>query len=144
MEALAVAFRKDHERLDVRLEAARQEAHRGTAGAARAAFAEFRRGIERHMAVEEALLFPAYEARHGADNPLTSTLRKGHSDLRVFFSEMDESLAGDDVEEFLALTDTVGQILLHHDRKEEDELYPVVAQWLPDAGRAAVAGVQQA
>ncbi len=144
MESLVGVFRKDHERLDVRLEAARQEARQGPTGAARAAFAEFRRGIERHMAVEEALLFPAYEARHGADNPLTSTLRKGHADLRVFFSEMDESLAEDDAEEFLALADTVGQILLHHDRKEEDELYPVVAQWLPEAGREAVAGLQAA
>lgn len=144
MESLAGVFRKDHERLDIRLDAARLEAQRGAAGAARAEFGEFRRGIERHMAVEEALLFPAYEARHGADNPLTSTLRKGHADLRVFFSEMDESLAQDDAEEFLALADTVGQILLHHDRKEEEELYPVVAEWLPDAGREAVAGLQMA
>ncbi len=142
MESLSAVFRQDHERLDASLKAARQSAQSGAAGAARAAFAEFRSGIERHMAAEEALLFPAYEARHGADNPLTSTLRKGHGDLKVFFSEMDESLAEDDAEEFLALTDTVGQILLHHDRKEEEELYPVVVQWLADGGREAIAGLQ--
>ena len=141
MESLPAVFRQDHERLDASLEAARQSAQ-GGAAAARPVFAEFRGGIERHMAVEEAWLFPAYEARHGEDNPLTSTLRKGHGDLKVFFSEMDESLAEDDAEEFLALAETVAQILLHHDRKEEEELYPVVAQWLADAGREAIAGLQ--
>ena len=144
MESLSDVFCQDHERLDASLKAARQSAQSGAAGAARAAFAEFRSGIERHMAVEEAVLFPAYEARHGADNPLTSTLRKGHGDLKVFFSEMGESLAEDDAEEFLALADTVGQILLHHDRKEEEELYPVVAQWLADGGREAIAGLTEA
>ena len=144
MELLPAVFRQDHECLDASLKAARQSAQSGAAGAARAAFAEFRSGIERHMAVEEAVLFPAYEARHGADNPLTSTLRKGHGDLKVFFSEMGESLAEDDAEEFLALADTVGQILLHHDRKEEEELYPVVAQWLADGGREAIAGLTEA
>ena len=142
MDSLPAVFRKDHERLDARLEAARQSAQSGAVAAARAAFAAFRGGIERHMAVEEAWLFPAYEARHGEDNPLTSTLRKGHGDLKVFFSEMDESLAEDDAEEFLALAETVAQILLHHDRKEEEEFYPVVAQWLADAGREAIAGLQ--
>lgn len=144
MESLAAVFRKDHVRLDARLEAACREARSAATAAARAAFADFRSGIERHMAVEEALLFPAYEVRHGEDNPLTSTLRKGHGDLKVFFSEMDESLAEDDPEEFLALAETVGQILLHHDRKEEEELYPVVAQWLADAGREAIAGLEKA
>ena len=144
MESLSDVFRQDHERLDASLKAARQSAQSGAAGAARAAFAEFRSGIERHMAVEEAALFPAYESRYGASNPLTSILRKGHAELRVFFSEMDESLAEDDAEEFLALADTVGQILLHHDRKEEEELYPVVVQWLADGGREAIAGLTEA
>ncbi len=142
MNTLATLFQKDHEHLDAWLACARREAGDADAEAARAAFDAFRSGIERHIAVEESLLLPAYEARQGVENPLTSTLRKGHRDLKVFFAEMQEALVQDDLDEFLDLAGTVAHILEHHDRMEEDDLYPVVAQWLPDNGQAAMAGLQ--
>lgn len=84
------------------------------------------------MSTEEERLFPVYETRHGPDNPLTGILRKGHRDLRGFFEEISETIAGQDFEEAAALMDTVSQILAHHDEKEEHEFYPAVAPLIPD------------
>jgi hemerythrin-like domain-containing protein len=122
MQSIGEAFAHDHRRLEQALAAS--AAHAGAAqwDAATAAFAIFRRGIERHMEVEEQVLFPAVEA--GAETPLTAILRKGHRDLRVFFDELDDALQARDAEEFARITASMRALLERHDEKEEAELYP--------------------
>lgn len=102
--------------------------------AAADAFAAFRRGIERHMEVEEQVLFPAVE--DGAETPLTAILRKGHRDLRAFFDELDDALQARDAEEFRRIAATMQALLARHDEKEEAELYPAAQERL-GAGAAA-------
>ena len=101
MEDIGEIFARDHRRLEEALNAS--TAYVGTAqwDAAAAAFAEFRRGIEQHMEIEEQELFPAVE-RGGGETALTAVLRKGHRDLRVFFDELDDALEAHDVEELAA------------------------------------------
>jgi hemerythrin-like domain-containing protein len=116
------AFGRDHRRLEEALDAS--AVYVGTAqwAAAVAAFVEFRRGIERHMEIEEQELFPAVE--DGAETALTATLRKGHRDLRVFFEELNDALEAHDAEEFGRTARTMRALLARHDEKEEAELYP--------------------
>ena len=132
-------FTRHHRTLDRAFEDARQATGDGDFVRARAAFQGFRDAIERHMGAEETWLFPAYEARYGNDNALTSILRKGHRDLRGFFEEIAEALDEGDGDEGAALMDTVGQILHHHDEKEEQEFYPAVATLVDDPTPALTA-----
>jgi len=136
MRNIGEAFAHDHRRLEQAFEAS--AAHVGAAqwDAAATAFAAFRRGIERHMEVEERVLFPAVEG--GAETPLTAILRKGHRDLRVFFDELDDALKARDAEEYGRIAASMRALLARHDEKEEAELYPA-AQARLGAEAAAVA-----
>ena len=136
---IAEILRRDHERLDRILESSADAVRAGRWGDAAEIFEKFRQGIvEGHMAVEESLLFPAFEAWEGdEDHALTALLRKGHRDLQVFFSEMAEAIAAKDAEEFGDLLSTVQTILKQHDAKEEQEVYPHLAAAVPDHGEAA-------
>ena len=80
------------------------------------------------MDIEEQVLFPAVE--QGKETPLTAILRKGHSDLRIFFEEIRDGLAECDAEEVSRLLSSVGTLLRHHDEKEEAELYPAAQERL--------------
>ena len=132
-------FTCHHRALDHAFEEARQATRDGDFTRARAAFQGFRDAIERHMKAEETWLFPAYEARHGQDHALTSILRKGHRDLRGFFEEIAEALGEGDGDEGAALIDTAGQILHHHDEKEEQGFYPAVTTLVDDPAPALAA-----
>jgi len=123
MQTIGDAFAHDHRRLEQALAASMAHAGAGRWEAAAVAFAVFRRGIERHMEVEEEVLFPAVEA--GAETPLTAILRKGHRDLRVFFDELDDALQARDADECARITASIRALLERHDEKEEAELYPV-------------------
>jgi hemerythrin-like domain-containing protein len=137
MGDIGEAFGRDHRRLEQALDASL--AHVGAAqwDAAATAFAEFRRGIEQHMEIEEQELFPAVEG--GEETALTATLRKGHRDLRVFFEELNDALDAHDVEEFSRIAGTMRALLARHDEKEEAELYPA-AQARLGARATAVSG----
>jgi len=139
MKSIDEIMRGDHERLDALLAASAQaiEGLRWEEGAT--LLAQFQHDIiENHIAVEESMLFPAFEAQEGGDanHPLTSLLRKGHKDLRVFFEEMAEAISARDTEEFEGLLSTVQAILKTHDAKEETELYPFLSKAFPENGEA--------
>jgi hemerythrin-like domain-containing protein len=133
---IGVAFAHDHRRLERALEAAVTHVNARQWTAAADAFATFRRGIERHMEVEEQILFPAVE--NGAETPLTAILRKGHRDLRVFFDELDDALESRDAEEFGRIAASMRALLERHDEKEEAELYPAAQARLGAGATAAV------
>jgi hemerythrin-like domain-containing protein len=136
MQNIGGAFAHDHRRLEQALEASVAHVQAGRWDAATDAFAGFRRGIERHMAVEEQVLFPAVE--NGVETPLTAILRKGHRDLRVFFDEIEDALNARDAEEYRRIAASMRALLERHDEKEEAELYPA-AQARLGTDAAAVA-----
>lgn len=136
MSNIGEAFAHDHRRLEQALDVSTAHFRAGRWEPAATAFAMFRRGIERHMQVEEQVLFPAVEGE--AETPLTAILRKGHRDLRVFFDELDDALQARDPEECNRIAASMQALLARHDEKEEVELYPA-AQTQLGANAAAVA-----
>lgn len=140
MERLSEVFRRDHERCEQALGETERRAAAGEWPAARAAFAVFRAGIERHMAAEEQHLFPACEAAGAAaESALVASLRKGHRDLRLFFEELDEAIEARDAAEAARIAATTRALLHLHDEKEESALYPAAEARLGDRGAAATA-----
>ena len=136
MSTIGKAFAQDHRRLEAELSGAFRSIETEDWRAASSGFARFRDGIERHIEVEEQVLFPAVE--NGVETPLTAILRKGHRDLKVFFDEVEDAIEERDQDEALRIISTMRAFLELHDKKEEAELYPVAQERLGTAGAASV------
>ncbi|HEX7349114.1 MAG TPA: hemerythrin domain-containing protein [Rhodanobacteraceae bacterium] len=78
-----------------------------------AALGWLHRTLERHLHIEEELIFPAYVAA-GGDARLTHGLMNEHKFLRQYLGDLDEPLSR---RKFLRLLDG-------HDEKEEGTVYP--------------------
>lgn len=112
----------DHERLEQILrdflKARDQNDHR-----ARELFHEFRSGVEKHMAWEEEILFPAIERRTGMHLPGPAVLvQSQHEQIKLLFKELSAQIdnEGGNEETLKALID----LLALHNREEERILYP--------------------
>jgi hemerythrin-like domain-containing protein len=79
----------DHRRLNDLLAATKRARAEGDTEAARRRFQAFREGLERHIEVEERVLFPAFETSSGTtpDGP-TAGLRMEHRELRKLLAEV--------------------------------------------------------
>lgn len=140
MSSLEEAFAHDHRRLEQALEASAAHVGAGRWDDGANAFATFRLGIERHMQVEEQVLFPVVES--GTETPLTAILRKGHRDLRVFFDELDDALLARDATEYARIAASMKALLARHDEKEEAELYPAAQERLGTEALKAAARLE--
>lgn len=107
-----------------------------------AALAEYEQRLERHIDDEEAHVLPRYEAAGGdaTDAPLR-LFRGEHRNLRAFVAEfarrLEELRAAPDDRALLELLDrqaTFKNLLLHHDLRERNALYPFLERHL-DAGQ---------
>ncbi|MGH7673776.1 MAG: hemerythrin domain-containing protein, partial [Gemmatimonadales bacterium] len=82
-EGLTQLLGLDHRRLDGILADAKRRLAAGDVARARVRFAEFRSGLERHIAMEEEIVFPAFEALSGAaGGGPTRVMRAEHAEIR--------------------------------------------------------------
>ncbi len=130
-------YAADHDRLD-ELFGRFQSSKQSDRTVARHLFAEFKVGLERHIAWEEDLLFPLFEAHTGmhAAGP-TAVMRDEHRQIKHFLALIDGKLqqadgATDDDEAGLL------EILAAHNSKEEYILYPAIDQQLSVSERDGV------
>jgi hemerythrin-like domain-containing protein len=133
-ESLTHLLSLDHRRLDAVLAAAKQSLHAGDIVRGFARFSEFRDGLERHIAAEEEVLFPVFEAlTGGAGGGLTSVMRLEHGEIRRLMAEIASELerGGEDGNPtpLAALTARI----YAHNGKEERILYPAMDEATRDA-----------
>ncbi len=120
------------------------------AKAAAAGLAAFRSALEAHIDAEEQLVLPVFAARGGAqtDSP-PEFFRREHDKLRSDAGELVAATAAlaarpdDRVDDraLLALLDREAafkNLMLHHDLRERNVLYPRVAEWTTPEERAAI------
>jgi len=88
------------------------------------AFRDFRQAIERHLAMEEQVLFVAFEAVAGAAGP-SQVMRREHEQMRALLAELTRALEGRAGSEFLGLSETLLVLMQQHNMKEEQMLYPM-------------------
>jgi len=91
---------------------------------ARQSLHDFRHAIERHLAMEEQVLFIAYEAFAGAAGP-SQVMRREHEQMRGLFSDLTRALERRVGAEFLSLSETLLVLMRQHNMKEEQILYPL-------------------
>ena len=122
----------DHRGCDQLFAKAENAAAKGDWESASEAFNEFVQAMERHLGIEEQILFPAFEEETGILTGPTEMMRMEHEQMRVLFSEMKESVEQKDKDDYLGAAETLLIMMQQHNMKEEQILYNIMDQRLPD------------
>lgn len=126
----------DHDRLDALLAGARTALQAGDTAGARGAFGEFRTGLLRHIQMEEAVLFPAFERATGmGEGGPTAVMRMEHRRIEGVLEEMRGLFAGPapGIAAFETLRAALLGVLEEHNLKEEHVVYPMTDRSHPVA-----------
>lgn len=136
-KTVSAFFEQDHDRLD-ELFKTFQQLKRSDFPKAKAAFKEFKFGLQRHIVWEEDVLFPLWEKKTGmSESGPTPVMRHEHrqigQQLEAIHGKVSEQNPDSDKEE-QALLDLLGS----HNRKEELRLYPAIDQVAGTEGQEAI------
>lgn len=135
----------DHDRLDALDVDAFASLEAGDVPGARATFAAFARGLERHIRFEEEILFPSVEARAGFSPQAgpTAVMRADHVEIRACLTGITTTLDGGGAGA-TGIRARLASILSGHNMKEEQILYPLADRVLgPVEADALVGSVQR-
>ncbi len=100
--------------------------------------------IEHHIAMEEELLFPAFEDRTGMSGGPTATMRMEHEQMRGMFAQMRAAAEARDAAQYLGASETLLILLQQHNIKEESMMYPMLDQALGDDAAQLLERLQSA
>lgn len=120
----------DHRACDDLFASAEAAAAQGRWDGARELFARFAAAMDRHLAMEEEVLFPAFEARTGMRSGPTEVMRMEHAQMRDLLRDMADAVAAGNQGRFLGLSETLNMLMQQHNLKEENMLYPMSDQVL--------------
>lgn len=115
----------DHQRLDAILGEVERVVAGGALPAAARAFAEFACGLDRHIDAEEKILFPSFEQATGISGGPTSVMREEHAEIRRFVEGVSTAFRQGDGPSARRALDGLRALLIAHNRKEEQILYPM-------------------
>lgn len=90
----------------------------------------FLNAMERHIDIEEDLLFPAFEKATGMTRGPTQVMRSEHEELRKLFAQMRTAIESKDCAQYQAVAQALLDLLRLHNSKEEGMLYPMLDQVL--------------
>lgn len=120
----------DHHACDELFASAEESVGQKNWGGARALFDRFHASMLHHLAMEENVLFPAFEARTGSTNGPTQVMRMEHEQMRELMQDMAHAMIKTDYEGYLGLSETLNILMQQHNMKEENVLYPMTDQVL--------------
>lgn len=125
----------DHDRLDALLVRACDLLDRGDFAEARSTFATFRSGLERHIRLEEEILFSEFERRTGMVAGPTQVMRIEHRHIEHALDRMGTALEASDRPTFATAYADLLEVLGPHNEKEEHILYPMTDRSLDETER---------
>ena len=129
---LADFFAGEHRACDARWAEVEAASERGDPEAAAEAFRVFEQAMRRHLAMEEEVLFPAFEEASGMRGGPTQVMRMEHEQMRGLLGQMAGLMASGAHEEVLDQGDTLLMLIQQHNAKEEGVLYPMAEMHLSD------------
>ena len=125
---------RDHRRLDSILADAKRCLVAGDLPRASARFAEFRVGLDHHIAAEESVLFPAFDKfTGGGGGGLTRVMRVEHAEIRRLMAEVASNLELGDEERHATPLAALTARIYAHNGKEERMLYPAIERTAREA-----------
>jgi len=101
----------------------------------------FESRMRRHFAMEEDVLFPAFESRSGmGGGGPTAMMRMEHQQMRGLLDQISASIDSGELEDALDSGDTLLMLIQQHNIKEEGMLYPMAqnmlsGEWAEMAGQ---------
>jgi len=102
-------------------------------GTATKAFNELVTHLKRHMALEEEVLYPAYEATPHAPQGPTKALREEHDNIVRMVRDMAQLLKTRDSEHVLECLAYLESLMIKHHEKEEDIFLPMESHILGES-----------
>ncbi len=143
METINDYMMGDHRLCDGIFERADRAAEAGDFAALEREAADFLRRIATHIEMEERLLFPAFEERTGmGEGGPTATMKDEHRAMEGLFEQMRDAIATKNAAAYRAASAQVMEILLPHNQKEEQMMYPMLDQAMGDEASALLAQVK--
>jgi hemerythrin-like domain-containing protein len=97
--------------------------------------------MERHFAVEEETLFPAFETHTGMSAGPTEVMRMEHAEMRELFERLAAAATARDADEFLGLAETLNLMMQQHNMKEEQVLYALMDESLGGEAESLLAAL---
>lgn len=122
----------DHRQGDELFAAAAQAAERGDWAGCRACCDAFQRALKHHLAIEEQVLFPAFEQTAGISAGPTRVMRHEHQEMLAMLDRIAAAVAACDAPGFRLAAQSFTALMKLHSTKEETVLYPLIDEALPD------------
>jgi len=128
---LAEFFEQDHRDCDARWADVEELLDTEDIEAARPAWQKYLAGMQRHIAMEEEVLFPAFEAASGmSEGGPTAVMRLEHQQIRTLLGEIGSTIEVGDCEQAIEVGDTLLMLIQTHSAREEEILYPMAENLL--------------
>ena len=128
---LVAFFEQDHSDCDARWADVEELLDTEDVDSARPAWQKYDAGMRRHLAMEEEVLFPAFEAASGmGGGGPTAVMRMEHQQMRGLLDQIAVAVESGDAQEALDIGDTLLMLIQQHNVKEEGMLYPMAENLL--------------
>lgn len=132
MTTITAFLTTDHRRCDELFAAAAQAAEHGDWAGCRERFDAFHQALKHHMAIEEQVLFPAFEQATGISEGPTRVMRHEHQEMLALLGQVSVAIAAGDAAHFRGSVESFTALMTPHSTKEENVLYPMCDEVLPD------------
>jgi len=130
MSTIKSYLEADHARCDALFAQAESAVGSGDWQQAAAALDLFAAALGRHLAMEEDVLFPAFEQATGNAAGPTAVMRSEHHRLRDITADARTALERRASDDFFAAAETMQIMMGQHNLKEEGILYPMADRFL--------------
>ncbi len=122
---LSSFFLQDHRDCDADWVSVEKALNQGDAESGRAAWTAFEKAMLRHFAMEEEVLFPAFEQATGMTQGPTAVMRMEHEQMKGLLKQIGAAIDSGDFDEAMDQGDTLLMVIQQHNVKEEGVLYPM-------------------
>lgn len=129
--SLSEFFEQDHRDCDARWVDVEELLDTADIEAARSAWQKYDTSMRRHLAMEEEVLFPAFDAKSGmAGGGPVAVMKMEHQQMRGLLDQIGEAIEAGNAEEAMDIGDTLLMLVQQHNVKEEGMLYPMAENLL--------------
>ena len=130
MESISKLMTCKHRQCDDHFIAVELAVARSAWSEADSAFNHLRDAMLQHFALEESILFPAFEAHTGISMGPTQVMRGEHAQMRALLAAAEIALAARDADDYSGNAETLLIMTQQHNMKEENMLYAMCDQHL--------------
>ncbi len=130
MDTLGSYLTNDHAHCDALLRRTQHSVGAGRWADARREMGAFQYALERHLMIEERIVFPAFELALGRAVSPTATMRAEHLRIRGVAQRLSDAVGALNMPDFVKHAETLLLTMHLHSEKEEGVLYPMIERVL--------------